>query len=162
MYTHNADLLAALSNVNYFTTVSNDTQDALAGVLEDATWSDAYLSTCRAHLRAAAAAVREEVAVTAATGMRIALSPQAGMFAWLDLRCLLRAAPGDADGWAAEARLTEDMLKHARVIFTPGSACHADEPGLYRVCFAWMPTDAVREGFRRLRDFAECRQRGEK
>ena len=162
LYTQNAELLTALSNVNYFTSVSNDTQDSLAGVLEDASWCDAYLDGCRAHLSAAAAAVQEEVAAAAAVGVRIVLAPQAGMFAFLDLRALLRPAPGEAAGeWAAEERLTADLLAHARLLFTPGSACHAEEPGFYRCCFAWMPTPAVREGFRRLRKFAEQRQAGE-
>jgi aspartate/methionine/tyrosine aminotransferase len=53
LYTHNEALLAALANVNYFTTVSNDTQDSLAGVMKDLPWCEAYLEHNRVALRAA-------------------------------------------------------------------------------------------------------------
>ena len=159
LYTHNEQLLAALSNVNYFTSVSNHTQDALAGVLEDAPWADAYLRGCVGALRDAAGVVR--AGVEGARGVRLALAPQAGMFAWLDLRALLLPPPPGGDGWAAEEALTEDLLAHARVLFTPGGACHAPQPGYYRCCFAWMGTDAVAVAFARLREFAERRLRGE-
>ena len=51
LYTHNTELLTALGNVNYFTSVSNDTQDCVAAMLSDAEWVDAYLGSTRALLR---------------------------------------------------------------------------------------------------------------
>jgi hypothetical protein len=59
-----------------------------------------------------------------------------------------------AAGWEAERRLTDALFTRARILFTPGEACHASEPGFYRCCFAWMPTPAVVEGFNRLAAFA--------
>jgi len=42
------------------------------------------------------------------------------------------------------------MFEEARILFTPGEACHAAAPGFYRCCFAWVPQEAVVEGFTRL------------
>ena len=169
LYTHNADLLTALGNVNYFTAVSNDTQDMLGAVLEDAGWTDGYLTHCRANLRDAYGGLR---AILDASGIPY-VPAQAGMFVWLDLRAYLQpskqsgdgtsdgAASGSASGepdWAAERRLTDELFAEARILFTPGEACHAAEPGFFRCCFAWMPAQAVAEGFRRLAAFVAKRQ----
>ena len=156
LYTHNAALLTALSNVNYFTACSNDTQDMLAGVLADATWCDDYLAHCRGQLRAAFTGLRD---VLVGAGIPF-VHPQGGMFVWLDLRALLPppAAGDDAAGFARERRLTDELFREARVLMTPGEACHAAAPGWYRCCFAWMPPRAVRVGFERLAAYAAGRR----
>jgi 1-aminocyclopropane-1-carboxylate synthase len=59
--------------------------------------------------------------------------------------------------WESERALTDALFREARLLFTPGEACHASEPGWYRCCFAWMPPDAVAEGFRRLAAFVAKR-----
>jgi bifunctional pyridoxal-dependent enzyme with beta-cystathionase and maltose regulon repressor activities len=106
------------------------------------------------------------------------------MFVWLDLRSLLPKDVSGEDrnavrstiesttrrnriarghrcslplrraGWEAEQRLTDALFTRARILFTPGEACHAAEPGFYRCCFAWMPAPAVVEGFNRLAAYA--------
>ena len=63
-------------------------------------------------------------------------------------------------GWDAERQLTAAMFEEARSLFTPGEACHAAAPGFYRCCFAWVPRDAVVEGFRRLAGFVADRRAG--
>ncbi len=53
--------------------------------------------------------------------------------------------------WEAELALWQRICDEARVILTPGKDCHAAEPGSFRLCFAWMPPDALPEAVRRLR-----------
>ena len=88
LYTHSKDLLAALSNVNYFTTVSNDTQDALGAMLGDEAWTNAFLAQNRRTLREAYARVSELLTEAGIPFTRAC----AGMFAWVDLRAWLPAA----------------------------------------------------------------------
>ena len=81
LYTHNDNLLKALSNVNYFTTVSNDTQDCLAEMLSDDAWVDSFLHANRVMLRDTYVEVTQ--ALTAAA---IPFTPaRGGMFVWIDL-----------------------------------------------------------------------------
>jgi DNA-binding transcriptional MocR family regulator len=155
LYTHNAALLEALSNVNYFSTVSNDTQDLLAAMMEDAHFVDGYLAHCRAQLRAAS---RRLTAILDAAEVPY-VAPRAGMFIWIDLRAYLPplksvAASHGGDVWARERALTDALFAEERILFTPGGACHAGEPGWYRCCFAWMHPDAVAVGFHRLAEWA--------
>jgi 1-aminocyclopropane-1-carboxylate synthase len=61
------------------------------------------------------------------------------MFVWLDLRAHL----GPAAEWEAERRLWRRLHDRCRVLLTPGEDCHAREPGFFRLCFAWMPPEAL-------------------
>lgn len=80
------------------------------------------------------------------------LTPQAGMFVWVDLRRLLKSV-APTDGWAAETTVTDALVKEWKVLLSPGSACHAREPGMFRACVAWMPREAIAEGARRIVKF---------
>lgn len=178
--------MQALSNVNYFTTVSNHTQAMVAHLMRDAAWRDEYLAENRRLLRFG----RNIVTGTLDDlGLQYHL-PSAGMFVWMDLRPLLQRVPssdaesgsGGADagaasspsresplvaftrdpaGWAAEEALTASLFAEAKLIFTPGRACHASEPGFYRCCFAypWSMT-AVAVAMERLRRFVAARRSG--
>ena len=42
------------------------------------------------------------------------------------------------------------LFDRARLLMTPGLACHAPSPGYYRLCFAWASRGALREGLARL------------
>lgn len=94
------------------------------------------------------------------------LPASAGMFIWVDLRAPLRAFtralrrsapsvdadPAAAPTWEDEAAFHSELLARARVVLTPGSACHAAEPGFARCCFAWMGPASVDVAFARLGD----------
>lgn len=62
----------------------------------------------------------------------------AAMFLWVDLRAGLREAT-----WEEEDSLWAHMVESKRLLLTPGRACHAAEPGFFRICWAWMPTEAL-------------------
>jgi hypothetical protein len=52
--------------------------------------------------------------------------------------------------WEGEAQLWKSLCKTSKVILTPGESCHAREPGFFRLCFAWMPPEAVEVAVGRL------------
>lgn len=52
--------------------------------------------------------------------------------------------------WEAELALWQRICNDAKVVLTPGKDCHAAEPGFFRLCFAWMPPEALPEAVRRL------------
>jgi hypothetical protein len=35
------------------------------------------------------------------------------------------------------------LLLHTLLLLLPGAACHAAEPGWFRVCYAWTPPDSL-------------------
>ena len=72
-------------------------------------------------------------------GARIPFLPaDAGMFVWIDLRSHLKEAT-----FEGEKALWTGLAMDAKVLFTPGKDCHAREPGFFRVCFAWVPEQAL-------------------
>ena len=150
LYSRNADVLAAFSNIGYFQTCSNDTQDMLAAVLRDEAWTDRYLAESRRLLRAsyeALTALLEEARIPFVRAC-------AAMFVWVDLREFLSPAPDRADPFSAERALTQRLFDECKILFTPGEPQHAPEPGFYRICYAYAPIEGVRAAFERLGRFA--------
>lgn len=149
LLSHNKALLAALDNVGYFTTVSNDTQDTLASLISDSAWIDSFIASNHAALREAHAAVAASLA-----RLRLPVAPAtSGMFVWVSLAELL-----SEPSWAAERALTNDLFADAKLVFTPGEAMHAATPGKYRICYAWGSADALREALLRLERFVNARR----
>ena len=176
LHTRNTALLSAFANVNYFTTVSNHTQDALTQLLRDEAWVDEYMRTSRRLLRESYEAL---AAILRAAEIPF-VEARAGMFVWIDLRRLLRGT-----GFEAERALTRELfdsvssrarpraasaaarsprkrvplcaIAQIHVLFTPGEYQHAPEPGFYRVCYGYAPKESVVVAFERLRDFAARR-----
>lgn len=155
LFTHNAALLAALSNVNYFATVSNDTQDALAALVADATFVDGFLAANAAALRGAYA-----LTTAALRRARVPFAPAtSGMFVWLSLRELLPAAAAGEGAWARERALAAALFAEEKLVLTPGEAMHAAEEGCFRLCFAWPASiDTLHEALRRLEGFVARRR----
>lgn len=149
LHTFNKALQTAFSNVNYFHTVSNDTQDALAAFISDEAFIDSYLNLSRDLLRSSYTEV-----VRLLDEAKIPFVPAtSGMFVWIDLRACLPFVTTTGDPFAAERALTKILFEECKLLFTPGEAMHAREPGFYRVCYAWHPKEAVQVAFERLRYF---------
>ena len=53
--------------------------------------------------------------------------------------------------WEAELAFWQRVCDNCKVILTPGFDCHAAEPGFFRLCFAWMPLEALSEAIGRLK-----------
>ena len=141
LYSKNSFLQAALNSLAPFAAISNHTQYLLAESLSDKSWRDEFIQknaelleksydTISSHLRKA------EIPFQAA---------EAGMFVWIDLRKWLPSST-----WEAEKVLWDRICQESKVILTPGEACHAPEPGFFRVCYAWMDAEALAEAIQRL------------
>lgn len=52
--------------------------------------------------------------------------------------------------WEGEAALWKGVCDSCRVILTPGKPCHAPAPGFFRLCFAWVPRQALADAVGRL------------
>jgi 1-aminocyclopropane-1-carboxylate synthase len=129
LWTRNAELHKAWSNLGYFCACSSHTQHALANILDDEAFIDAFMAERQKRLRAAHDAI---AASLNAAGVKFAATG-AGMFVWLDLR---DALPADATA-DDERRLWKELYDRPDgVLFTPGADCAAPAPGFFRACFA--------------------------
>ena len=142
LYSRSARLHAALDNVSYFASLPSHTQSALAAVLRDGAWVDAFMAERRARLLSAYSALTASLVAA-----KIHYVPAtAGMFVWIDARSLLPKLPAAAAGaepvspWVAERELWRAMYScdggRGGVLLTPGFDCAAPEPGWFRACFA--------------------------
>ncbi|KAL4458929.1 hypothetical protein ABPG75_013794 [Micractinium tetrahymenae] len=142
LYSRNTCLQMALNSIAAFAGVSNHTQWVLAQVLGDHEWAVSFLQQNQRALEGSydslAAALEEEgIPFLPAVG---------GMFAWIDLR---RWLPEPT--WEAELAFWQRICNEAKIILTPGKDFHAAEPGFFRLCFAWMPPEALPEAVHRLK-----------
>jgi 1-aminocyclopropane-1-carboxylate synthase len=139
--TRSDQVRAAVTNLAYWSLVSGDTQHLLGSLLSDRDWVDHYLATMRSRLE------RSYTATTTAletAGIRF-VPADAGLFVLLDMREFL-AEPT----WSAERTLWRSILDEAGVNLTPGSACHINEPGFMRLCFATEPPETVEAAIDRI------------
>ncbi|KAF0718515.1 hypothetical protein AaE_010628 [Aphanomyces astaci] len=144
VYTGNPDLLRALSNVLYFSGVSNYLLDGLALVLSDLPWSTSYIADNNRDLRHSYTQVASVL-----TKFKVPFVPApAGMFVWVDFSAFL-----DTPTWHGERALTDVMFDKCKFIMTPGEAQHAPTPGFYRICFAYNTPKTVVHGLTRTLTF---------
>ena len=141
LWTRNAGVLRAMDNVAYFCCVPGPMQLAIAEMLEDASWVDAYLARNAENLREQHASLASALAAEG-----IAVTPaRAGMFVWIDLGGSLREAT-----WEEEWRLWTAMFERAKIVATPGRDCKSAAPGCFRLCFASVDREAMLAGVKRL------------
>jgi 1-aminocyclopropane-1-carboxylate synthase len=147
LFTHNNSILEAMSNINYFSGVSNYLQDMLTDVMRDKSWCFSFLERNRFLLKRSYDLV---TSLLQSAGIPFVPAP-AGLYVWLDLSAYLQPVEG-VISFASERELTKGMFQHAHIVLTPGEACHAHPhtPGRYRCCFAWMEPECVAIGIKRM------------
>jgi len=144
LYSENEGIAAALGNLGYFCAMSNAEQHRIAGVLEDHDWVRGFLADSHASLKS-----KYDNLWRALRAVGVPSTPScAGLFTWIDLRALLPEAT-----FAAEAELQRRLFEEAHLLLTPGQACHAEAPGFFRCCFAWMSEEAISDGIARIATF---------
>lgn len=74
------------------------------------------------------------------------LNSNAGLFCWMDLRPLL-----DDASLEGEMALWRMIIDEVKLNVSPGSSFHCPEPGWFRVCFANMDEDTMKEALKRIR-----------
>ena len=138
--TENDRLGRAVSAQGIWSGVSGRTQRLFTEMLSDTAWTDHYLTEMRLRLAQA-----HRWAVEGLTRAAIDHIPgQAGFFLMTDFRPHL-----DEQTFAGERALWLAMVE-AGVNMTPGAACRSQEPGLFRLCFAAAPPEAVTRGLERI------------
>ena len=146
--TRNDAVVRAMDNVAYFCCVPGPMQFAIAEMLEDEAWVDAFLETNAANLRDAHA-----VLTSILTKGNIPVVPSsAGMFVWIDLSSFMKART-----WEEEKRLWTACFEDqkTRLLMTPGRDCRHNKPGCFRLCFAAVKREALEVAARRLVDFVK-------
>ncbi|OQR88891.1 hypothetical protein THRCLA_10040 [Thraustotheca clavata] len=144
IYSSNQDVYNALSNVLYFSGVSNYLLDGLATMLQDLPWCKQYLAENNALLHDAYASVAQVL-----ESHNVPFVPaSSGMFVWIDLRRCLSSPT-----WEAEQELMEIMFTHGKFVMTPGEAQHAPAPGYFRICFGYNTPKVVAHGLNRTLEY---------
>ncbi len=130
----------------YFCGVSGHTGYLLAQVLEDASFVKKFLAKNHANLRKSYQTLTKHLREA---GIDY-LPADAGMFCWIDMQKHLKER-----SFQGEMALWEGLARDAKVLFTPGKDCHAREPGFFRICFAWMPEQALKLAVDRVKRYIE-------
>lgn len=141
LHSKNARLLKSIENIGYFCGVSGHTGECMKQVLEDQRWVTKFVTKNKRNLRKSYLALSTQLDHV---GLRY-LPANAGMFVWLDLRKYLKEAT-----WDGEKELWTALAEDCKVLFTPGRDCHARDPGFFRICFAWVPEQALGVALQRV------------
>lgn len=125
--------------------VSNLMQELAVGLLSDHFWIDNYLKELKLRLKKSYDTLRgalEEM------NLKI-INASAAIFVFADFSSLLKEQTYDE-----EKKLHEELVEIG-ILFTPGVACHCQQPGYFRICYAWVPYTSLLEAIRRLRIFVD-------
>eukprot|EP00929_Paragymnodinium_shiwhaense_P093641 TRINITY_DN53856_c0_g2_i1.p1 TRINITY_DN53856_c0_g2~~TRINITY_DN53856_c0_g2_i1.p1 ORF type:complete len:685 (+),score=151.72 TRINITY_DN53856_c0_g2_i1:62-2116(+) len=133
LLSENTQLRAALSQLAHFQEVSTPILHLMARMLRSPKLPT-YLTSHRSRLREAYQSCCESMK----KGGLTYVESQSGMFVMVDLRRHLSAA-----SWEAEEEVWRSILEATNVNLTPGKSLHFEEPGWFRICFAYKPPGVV-------------------
>ncbi|KAG6533474.1 1-aminocyclopropane-1-carboxylate synthase 1-like [Zingiber officinale] len=146
IYSENEAVVSAATKMSSFGLVSSQTQYLLAALLSDEEFTEEYVAENRRRLRG-----RHDALVRGLRAMGIeCLESSAGLFCWVDMRHLLSASTFDG-----EMELWKKIVYQVGLNISPGSSCHCDEPGWFRLCFANMSEETLNLALRRLQTFVD-------
>ncbi|KAJ1414570.1 Pyridoxal phosphate-dependent transferase, major domain [Sesbania bispinosa] len=145
IYSENDVVVAAATKMSSFGLVSSQTQYLLSAMLGDKKFTKNYISENQKRLKR-----RQRMLVSGLekAGISCLKTNNAGLFCWVDMRHLLRS-----NTFEAEMELWKKILYDVRLNISPGSSCHCNEPGWFRVCFANMSEDTLNLAMKRLKTF---------
>jgi aspartate/methionine/tyrosine aminotransferase len=144
-FSQNKELIRAMSSLNDAFMMSNLMQECAATLLADYSFVDEFMilsraSLCKSYLFLCEALQRVDVPI---------VEGGAAIFVFANFRKYLRD-----DSFEGERGLHEELSKRG-VVLTPGYSCHAQVPGYFRICFAWIPYTSLEEAVRRISAFAQ-------
>lgn len=150
LYSWNQQVLAAARNLTRFSSVSTRTQRLLVALLSDVQFLRSYISENQRRLGERWRLVRhglEEACIKF-------VECESGFFCWIYLGNLLNAQSSDE-----ELQLWRTLLHEVGVNVTPGSACHCEELGWFRLCFAFVDDSTIGVALNRIQEFTASTQR---
>lgn len=144
LYSENKPLQEALNSLAPMGAVSNYQQHIIANVLSDVHWTTQFVEQNAKELRDS-----YQILTQGLDMLKIDyVSAQAGIFVWADLRRFMTE-----NSWQGEKDLWDRICGACKVILTPGESCHAVQPGYFRICFAWVPHEALKIMIQRFQEF---------
>ncbi|OVA08474.1 Aminotransferase [Macleaya cordata] len=150
IYSYNDRVVTTARRMSSFSLVSSQTQHLLASMLSDTEFTENYIKINRERLNK-----RYEFIID---GLRKAgiecLQGNAGLFCWMNLSPFLENPTRES-----ELVLWNSILKEVKLNISPGSSCHCDEPGWFRVCFANMSLQTLQVALKRIHDFIEVQRK---
>ncbi|KAG6391094.1 hypothetical protein SASPL_148843 [Salvia splendens] len=141
LYSYNDAVVTCARKMSSFGLVSTQTQLLVASMLSDEEFMEKFLAESTARLCARRGTLRQGLAQM---GVGI-LKGSAGLYCWMDLRRLLKAAT-----FEAEMELWRVIVNDVRINVSPGASFHCSEPGWFRVCFANMDDETMRVALGRI------------
>ncbi|KAK2980148.1 hypothetical protein RJ640_001732 [Escallonia rubra] len=149
IYSYNDWVVTTARRMSSFTLISSQTQQLLASMLSDKSFTQNYIKTNRERLKKRYQTIIE--------GLRNAgidcLEGNAGLFCWMNLSPLLEKPTREC-----ELDLWNTVLQEVKLNISPGSSCHCSEPGWFRVCFANMSEQTLEVALKRIHQFMEGRK----
>ncbi|KAG7571810.1 Pyridoxal phosphate-dependent transferase [Arabidopsis suecica] len=146
IYSNDKDVISAATKMSSFGLVSSQTQYLLASLLSDKKFTKNYLRENQKRLKNRQ---RKLVLGLEAIGIKC-LKSNAGLFCWVDMRPLLSSKT-----FEAEMDLWKKIVYEVKLNISPGSSCHCEEPGWFRVCFANMSEETLKLALKRLKKFVD-------
>ncbi|XP_073128296.1 1-aminocyclopropane-1-carboxylate synthase 3-like [Henckelia pumila] len=147
IYSNDGLVVAAATKMSSFGLVSSQTQYLLSAMLSDHKFARNYMVENRKRLKN-----RHAMLVNGLKTAGIScLESNAGLFCWVDMRHLL-----SSKSFEAEMDLWKKIVYQVGLNISPGSSCHCDEPGWFRVCFANMSEETLDLAIRRIKSFVDA------
>lgn len=144
VYTQNEVLLEGIATLNTLSGVSGPIQYLVAELLTDDEYVDMFLAESRKRLRRS-----YSICTSKLEEMVLPFCPaNSGLFIYVDMSGLLPEKT-----FEYEAELLQLMFRYARVVLTPGESQREDSPGMFRICYAWVPPDVLEIALERLSRF---------
>ncbi|KAI3902547.1 hypothetical protein MKW92_030351 [Papaver armeniacum] len=153
IYSYNDKVVTTARRMSSFSLVSSQTQNLLTAILSNMEFTENYIKINRERLKKRYGLIID--------GLRKAgiecLEGNAGLFCWMNLSPFLKSSTKES-----ELILWNSMVNEVKLNISPGSSCHCDEPGWFRVCFANMSEATLELALKRISDFMETYQRNMK
>lgn len=146
IYSNNEMVISAATKMSSFGLISSQTQHLVSNILGDKKFMKYYMRENIRRLKK-----RHEMLVSKLKRIGIrCLKSNAGLFCWVDMRHLLRS-----NTFEAEFELWNKILCDTKLNISPGSSCHCNEPGWFRICFANVSEEMLHVSMQRLKVFVE-------
>ncbi|KAI3864730.1 hypothetical protein MKX03_022941 [Papaver bracteatum] len=150
IYSYNDKVVTTARRMSSFSLVSSQTQNLLAAMLSDTKFTENYIKINRERLKK-----RYELIINGLRKVGIeCLEGNAGLFCWMNLSPFLKDSTKQS-----ELILWNSMVNEVKLNISPGSSCHCDEPGWFRVCFANMSEETLQVVLKRIYKFMETYQK---
>jgi 1-aminocyclopropane-1-carboxylate synthase len=144
IYSYNDEVVNCARKMSSFGLVSSQTQYLIASMLSDDEFVENFVVESAKRL-----AKRYGIFCRGLAQVGIkCLQSNAGLFLWMDLRCLLKKPTFDE-----EMKLWKVIIHQVKINISPGVSFHCSEPGWFRVCYANMDERDVEVSLTRIRAF---------